>query len=717
MSASPTEHTKASQRYARALALLQSGQAKRAAELLQPLAEANPKSGPLWVNLAGAWVEAGEASSALAASAHACELLPQDADAWTNRGLAERLAGRSLDAAASFERAIARDPQHANAWLQLAECYETVGDLDGAMAILDDQLAHWRRQPDGERASEAAVFVHLMRIAAGRVLLQQRRARPAHRMLAEALAADPDSAEACNLTGVALRQLGRPTEAVGFYQRAIALDPTYAAAMLNLSHVARQLGRLSLAEKSARSALHHRPRWAAAGNALSSALRGQGRIEQAADVMRASLGPNPSLRMLSNALSLEHYRDGQTAAALQLLHRQWEQTYLNRHGEPERGFFPNARPRGKRLRLGFLSPDLGRHPVGFFLAGLLPHLRAVGLEAYCYSDRGFEDEVTTRLKRDASQWRNVVSETDAQLARIIRRDRVDILVDLAGHTEGHRLELFAERAAPLQVSWIGYVGATGVPNMDAVIADAVHIPPGDETHYDEQVVRLPHGYVCYEPPVDLPPILPRSDDQPTVFGAFHNPAKISPATIAAWADVLRGVPDSTLRLTYWGMRSRGTMEQIGGQFAECGVERERLDFQPSSGHRDLLASYADIAVLLDPLAYSGGLTTVEAIAMGVPVITRPGDTFASRHAASHLTAIGRERWICRSTEEYVATAVALASDRDELSRQRLTLRGALASSPLCDHAAFASHLADALQALWDERFAAAGDDLRSKFVA
>ena len=707
------------ERYARALAYLQAGQAEAAAELLQPLADQNPDSGPLWVNAAAAWTECGDGERAFAAASHSVELLPRDADAWSNLGLAQRLLGEAWAAAENFERAISLAPRHPNAWLQLALCYETAGDLDAGLMILDDQLQYWQHVvgEDDPRRGDAAIFVCLMQVAAGRMLLQKRLARAAYRVLSDAVTFDPQSSEANNLLGVTLRQLGRPGEALTFYRRAVAIHPGYAAAHLNLSHVARQLGRTDLAQRHAERALTLRPGWPAAGNALSSALRGQGRVEDAVAVLEGVLEDPIPLRKLSNLLSLQQYRDGQTRQSLAREHERFTAAYRDQFGPPESMHFANARPSSRGpLRVGLLSPDFGRHPVGYFLAGLLPELRDQDVEAFCYSDRGFADDMTGELKRAAADWRESASLSDAELARQIRRDRVDVLIDLAGHTEGHRLELFAERAAPTQLSWMGYVGTLGVPNIDGLIADQHHVPSEHEADYPETIFRMPATYVCYRPPHDLPPIEPRDPSAPTVLAAFHNPAKISPATVALWATALRELPEAVLRLQYWGFDSAATRRHFTAAFAAEGVGSERLEFRGASSQQRLLMNYGRVTLQLDPLPYSGGLTTVEALMMGVPVVSCPGETFASRHAGSYLHTIGRSEWVAESRERYLDIVVRLARDEERLMQERMQLRGAVASSPLCDYTQFARDFSALLRRAAGAR-ETPGDDLLAKFCA
>ena len=703
------------EQYAHAIALLQAGRSDAAVDWLAPLADTHPDAGVVWVNLAAACIEANRVEQAVQAAERSVELLPDDADAWTNAGLAYRLDGRSLDAAAAYERAIGCDPTHANAWLQLAACSEAVGDFDAALAILDDRFQAW---VDAGQTPDDAVPIAAMLTASARMRLQRRQAVAAKRALVMAAAIDASNAETHTLLGIALRQLGRPADAVASYQTAIALDPQSAESHLNLSHAARQTGQLDVALRAAQKAEACGGDPIATGNAASSALRGQGRVEQAVEALDAVLPAVPPVRTLSNRLSLEQYRDARDADGLQQTHRQWGAAYVSRHGQPERMHFANAVAKADRgrLKIGFVSPDFGRHPVGYFLSGLLPELKAAGIDAVGYCDRGHSDDITRRLRRSLAQFTDATGLTDGELTRKIRRDRVDILVDLAGHTDGHRLELFAERAAPVQLSWMGYVGTTGVPNIDGLIADSVHVRPGEDAAYDEPIIRLPGGYVCYEPPSDLPTLRPLPPDA-RVLGAYHNPAKVSDATVSVWAEVLRRLPAHRLRLAYWGYDSPGTQRRLLERFARRGVASDRLEFVGARPHRAQLASYEDVALQLDPLPYSGGLTTIEAAMMGVPVVTCPGQTFASRHAARHLTTIGREAWIAGSTADYIETAVALAGDRPRLEHERTALRAAVAASPLCDYPRFAADFAAAMRSFWVERYGTASDDMLAKFCA
>ena len=284
------------------------------------------------------------------------------------------------------------------------------------------------------------------------------------------------------------------------------------------------------------------------------------------------------------------------------------------------------------MRLGFVSPDFGKHPVGCFLIRALENLDRSQCEIACYSDRPVGDELTARFKAAAGLWRDTLGVPAESLAEQIRADRIDILFDLAGHTARNRMLVFARKPAPIQITWLGYVGTTGLEAIDYLLADRCEVPAEAEPHYREKVLRLPHGYACFDPPADAPPVgpLPAISSGSLTFGSFNNPTKITPRVAATWAGILRRLPTSRLLLKYQGLNSTSARSHFEELFAAHGVGAERLELAGSSPQPELLSCYNGVDLALDPFPYSGGLTTCEALWMGVPVITCPGETFASR---------------------------------------------------------------------------------------
>jgi predicted O-linked N-acetylglucosamine transferase (SPINDLY family) len=306
------------------------------------------------------------------------------------------------------------------------------------------------------------------------------------------------------------------------------------------------------------------------------------------------------------------------------------------------------------------------------------------------------------LQKTSDHWRSLVGLPDDAALALILNDGIDILVDLSGHTAKNRLPLFAQRAAPIQVSWLGYFGTTGLRAMDYLLMDQWAVPIGEEHGYVESIVRLPHGRFCYAPPDYAPlPVDPPSLRRGYVtFGSFNNIAKVGPDVIAMWADVLAANPSSRLLLKWKTLDDETVRSSVSAAFAAAGVAEGRLELRGFSPHSDMLAQYGDIDIALDPFPFGGGLTSCEALWMGAPVLTMPGDRPASRQTAGFLAAIGLSNCVVRSPAEYVRLAAALAADHTRLAALRRALRPAMAASPLCNGALFTSTLETAFRQMW-----------------
>ena len=479
---------------------------------------------------------------------------------------------------------------------------------------------------------------------------------------------EPGRAEVHYNLGVAFDQKGRFDEAVACCKRAIALDPNYGEAHNNL------------------------------GNGLMRL----GQPEEAIACFRRALDLQPRSHLAhSNLLLAGQYLSDVTLSGLARAHREFEKL----HALPLRSCwrpFDNSPDPERTLRVGFVSADFGFHPVGYFLAGALENLDPRRVHSICYSDRGRDDAMTDRLRAAATHWRGARTLTDPQLAEQIRADKIDVLFDLAGHTSANRLMAFARKPAPIQISWMGYVGTTGLKAMDYLLADRYQVPAGCESQFAERVLRMPDGYVCYAGPSDAPPVAPppAAANGYVTFGSFNHPAKITPRVIDLWCEILRRVADSRLVLKYTGLDSRMVTHRFHKMFAERGIDVRRVDLLGWSPHHDALWQYGRVDVALDPFPYGGGLTTCEALWMGVPVVTCPGETFASRHALGHLSNVGLTETIAADLPGYVDLACALAADLPRLARLRGQLRQQVADSPLGDANRFGRNLAELLRSVW-----------------
>ncbi|MGA2258229.1 MAG: tetratricopeptide repeat protein [Thermoguttaceae bacterium] len=633
------------------------------------------------INLGIALKEQGKLDEAITRCRGALELKPDYADAHCNLGVALKEQGKLGEAIACWRRALELKPDFAVAHNNLGVAFKEQRKLDEAVACY-------------RRALELKPGYAEAHNNLGVAYKELGKLEEALACCRRALELKPGYAEAHNNLGVTCKELGRLDEAVACCRRALELKPDFAVAHNNLGNALKDQGKLDETVACYRRALELKPDYAEAHNNLGNALKDQGKLDEAVACYRRALELKPDYAEAhSNLLFALQYCTGVTPAALAEAHAEYDR----RHAAPLCGAvtqYENVRDRRGWLRLGFVSPDLGRHPVGYFLVRVLETLRQTPHETICYSDRILKDDLTHRLRAAATQWRDVIGMSNQRLAEQIRADRIDILFDLAGHTAHNRLLVFARKPAAIQVTWAGYVGTTGLKGMDYLLADRYEVPPGAERHYQERVLRMPDGYVCYDPPVYAPQVaaLPALNRGQVTFGCFNNPAKITPQAIEVWARILRRLPKARLVLKFKGWNDSGVARRFIEMFATQAIDPARLELLGFSPHVELLAEYNRIDLALDPFPYCGGLTTCEALWMGVPVVTCPGETFASRHSLSHLSSVGLTETIGCDLDDYVELAVSTAGDLPRLAALRAGLRQRVAASPLCDGKRFATNL-------------------------
>ncbi|MDG0801183.1 tetratricopeptide repeat protein [Pectobacterium polaris] len=357
----------------------------------------------------------------------------------------------------------------------------------------------------------------------------------------------------------------------------------------------------------------------------------------------------------------------------------------------------------RKIRIGMISDGFRVHPVGNMITLGLAHIPEEQIEFYAYSTNSEEDLVTNKIENICSQWRMVAELSGEDLANIIIHDEIDILFDLCGYNSNSRMRTMMMKPAPIQIKWVGgLISSTGVEEIDYLLSDHIETPLGVDYLYTEKLIRLPDDYICYDPPHYLPPVnkSPVGKNGYIVFGCFNNATKVNDVLLIEWSKILNAVPNSRLFLKSFQYTSEKLCERIYSVLEIHGVSRERIRIESSSPHRELLASYNDVDIALDPWPYSGGLTTCEAMAMGVPVVTLPGPTFAGRHSASHLVNAGMPELVANDWENYINIAVGMANDVDSLSVIRQHLRDILLASPVCDGKRFAKNFSDAMRAVW-----------------
>jgi len=369
--------------------------------------------------------------------------------------------------------------------------------------------------------------------------------------------------------------------------------------------------------------------------------------------------------------------------------------------------FPNAAAPGRRIRVGYMSPDFRRHSVSIFLEPILENHDHSDFEIFAYSDVAKADGVTERLRSLTDVWREIHGKNDQEVIDLVMDDQIDILVDLAGHTAGNRLALFARRAAPVQVAFLGYPNTTGLSTMDYRITDECSDPTGTtDAHYRERLFRLPRGFLCYRPPPGAPEVKPppSAETGAVTFGSFNDIAKVTPELVALWSSLLRSVPGAEFLLKSRALSDGPTREHVLGLFAQNGIHPGRVRLSPPLSSLEAhLSMYGEMDVALDTFPYCGTTTTLEALWMGVPVVTLAGPTHVSRVGVSILSAAGRGEWIALTPEDYLLKATDLTAQPEKLEGIRDSLRGELQSSALLSPEEFAEGFESSLRTAWNSR--------------
>lgn len=467
-----------------------------------------------------------------------------------------------------------------------------------------------------------------------------------------------------------------------------------ASAMARQAKILMQAARLDDAKKLCQQALDIDGGCSEALTVLGSVLVYQGRVNVGIKTFRKAIKVDANnAKAHSNLLLSMNYSQDYTQQAIFRESRRWEKM----HGSYADTNI-SARPARSRIRIAYISPDFRRHSVGYFFMPLLEKHDRNRFEIFCFSDVSTPDDITKQMVALADGWRDISGLTNDEVDVMIRSTRPDILVDLAGHTgQVMRLPLFARRLAAVQVSWLGYPNTTGLGTMDYRLTDEISDPvcAGTDLYYSEKLIRLPQGFLCYQPPQEAPEVspLPMLAGGCVTFGSFNMLPKIQDFMISLWSEILHGTPNSRLILKNHFFRDSSAATRISHKFAQHGIKADKLILMPSDpGTAAHLAQYSQIDIALDTFPYNGTTTTCEALYMGVPVVTLAGNHHASRVGASILSRLGLHGLISPNREEYVNIAIQLAGNRRVLSKMRKTMRSTLRSSQLCNAFQFAEDL-------------------------
>ena len=516
---------------------------------------------------------------------------------------------------------------------------------------------------------------------------------------------NPNNAVAYHYLGIALQGKKQLDEAVACYQKALQLDPNYVDAYLHCGDVYRVVGQLDKAVSYFQKALQVKPDSAIAYNILGLTIQEQGKIEEAEKCFRHALQLDPDLPVChSNLLFLLNYNSRYNAEVVFREHLNFAERFEKQLSSAI-AYHKNDKSPIRRLRIGYISPDFRRHSLAFFMEPVLAAHNRSEVQVFCYSDVLVQDQMTRRINACADQWRNIIGVPDDQVAALIQRDEIDILVDLAGHTGNNRMLLFTLKPAPVQVTWIGYPATTGLASMDYKLVDNYTDPPGmSERFYTEKLIRMPECFLCYLPEKESPSVgnLPAPSQRYLTFGSFNNFKKMSPEVFKVWADLLKTIPESRLVIKTNSFSDRTTCEYAINMFTNEGVSDRRVELLPwipSLVNHLEVYNYIDIA--LDTFPYNGTTTTCEALWLGVPVITLAGNTHASRVGASLLSNIGVPELIAYTRDEYIDIASSLARDGSRLNLYRRDLRNIMKNSPLTDAVKFTANLERLFRQMWN----------------
>jgi len=615
---------------------------------------------------------------------------PHQADALYLLGLIVQQKGAHQDAVALFSRATKANPKAAAPFLQLGFSLHALKKTNEAItafasaSTLDPKLAEAQHQ-------------------LGNCHREQREFQKALSCLREAVRLSPNDAVIWLSCGLACMDCQLKDDAVQCFQNSVRLNPKLPEAREILGQALYALHRTEEAREQLMEALTLRPDFHEAHHDLGRVYADEGLMREAIEHYRMALGSSEISFALSNLLFLMHYLPETTPESHFAEHEKWEQLFaspLRAEWKPHE----NVLVPDRRLKVGYLSPDFRKHPVALFFEPILAGHKRDGFEVFCYANVGRPDNVTESLKKQADQWRNIAGMADAEVADLVRRDGIDILVDLAGHTSNHSLLVFARKPAPIQLTWIGYPNTTGLKAMDYRITDGISDPPGltDQWH-TEKLLRMPDAFLCYRPSEKTPDVgpLPALRNGHVTFASFNNFKKISDPTIALWARLLNEVPGARLLVHSPDLDREPLVARLRDRFAKAGVGGDCIEISGGMlSAESHLGSYNRVDIALDPFPYNGTTTTCEALWMGVPVVTLSGRTHVSRVGTSLVTNIGFREWATESSDAYVARCKELAGNLNRLAEIRQQLREKMQQSPLCDESRFIQNLETAYRKIW-----------------
>jgi predicted O-linked N-acetylglucosamine transferase (SPINDLY family) len=705
-----------------ALPLAQAGRLVEARRILEEFCHGTQAGPEAWFLLGAVEGQLGRIDESIAACKNAIEFQPDYADAHYN--LAQAYVHREeYSAAVEHYRTVLRArPDDAVLLGNLSYVLEKIGELGEASACarralelrpddpellvnLGNALRGQKQSVEAEECYRRAIAVHSRNVTAlinlGALLRGEARDEEALAVVREAVEIAPNDGKALlALAGMLIASRANREEGLSCAQRAVQAMPNDARAHSLLGRALERNHRLDDAILSLQTARRLDPKDDKTLQTLADVLFALSRHREAIEALRTILDREPDNKGARTSLLfyLSHICDD--GELLLREHREWAERHVV--SAPPRSHSNDPDP-DRVLRVGYVSGDLKAHPVAFFFEPILANHDPSRVHVICYSGVSKPDGYTDRLRKLAHDWRDIHVMGDEELVALVERDRVDILVDLSGHTGGNRLTAFALRPAPVLMTYIGYANTTGLSEIHYRITDSIADPEGSDRYYTEQLLRLSGGFCCYVPPRDAPDVWlspPAAARGYVTFGSLNKPQRLTDDVVALWARVLRAVPRSRLFIGRAELQG-DVAETLARRFVQHGIRRERVEVNATTvGAQSHLSLYSRFDIALDTFPWSGHTTSCEALWMGVPVVTLYGKSHAGRMVASVLHQIGLESLVARTPDEYVRVAQTLARDVGALAEMRRTMRDRMLSSPLCDGKAFTVSLEQAYREVW-----------------
>ena len=709
-----------------ASALVRAGKFDDGLALYEELTSQGDQQPELWFNYANALQRAGQIEKSRQTFERTLQVAPKFFPAALNLANLVRDAGDSETAIQLYRRAIALNSQHPKPRVNLARLLRSQKRYDETRAVLHEALSTEKLSAEllyewailgyetGETDSALNAAQRILKIhpdygnaytLIGLIEYERGNVDTAVRWWNELAKLEPNNPEPHINLGALRQKEHRHEQAVGHFRDAVRRAPDDLGANLKLGLILSTTGHVSEAMQIGDRLARLAPDRPEGFSLLANGLHEQGLCEQSRAAFDEGLSKKTDdTTLIGNALFSSLYSDALSDAEILKIHSKLSlklHKLATQNDEPVRCTVRTRKP-DSRIRVGYLSPDLLKHPVGYFVEPILRHHDREKFEIICYSDNASTDELTKRLRDFELTWYECSSWNDARLEEQIRSDELDILIDLCGHTAKNRAMLLARKPAPILATYLGYPGKTERPANDWLIADHHLCPPEQPLDSHERIARLSNCFLCYQPQPDSPDVAvpPFEKNGFITFGSFNHLAKLTDSTIRLWSRVLDAVPNSRLVLKALPLADKKTRELTQRRFADCGIDAARIDpLPPTVPLSAFMAEYSRMDIALDTVPYNGGTTTCDALWMGVPVVTLPGGRFCSRMGASVLKTVGLEELAAADEDDYVRLATTLALDTQRLTTLRSSLRDQVRDRLLCNSEEFTHDFEQTIQTM------------------